>query len=99
MHVYSQPLPWPRIDCAGILHDITIHPAFGKINAHSAIRQKLPLAIKSPFELSMVAADLRREEDRDRGVIEVPIAGISEPLRYCVRGNLRCQCFRQIYRW
>lgn len=38
-------------------------------------------SLKSPFELSTVAADLRRKEDRDRGVIEVPLAGASEPLR------------------
>jgi AAA15 family ATPase/GTPase len=37
-------------------------------------------SLKAPFELSMVAADLKRTEDRDRGVIEVPIAGASEPL-------------------
>jgi len=29
----------------------------------------------------MVAADLTRKEDRDRGTIEVPIAGMTEPLR------------------
>ena len=38
-------------------------------------------SLKEPFELSMVAADLKRKEDRDRGVIEVPIAGTDEPLR------------------
>lgn len=38
-------------------------------------------SFKGDFELSLVAADLRREEDRDRGVIEVPIAGMAEPLR------------------
>ena len=38
-------------------------------------------SFKAAFELSMVAADLKRKEDRDRGVIEVPIAGTSEPLR------------------
>lgn len=42
-------------------------------------------SLKEPFELSMVAADLKRKEDRDRGVIEVPIAGMDEPLRL-----LRC---------
>lgn len=29
----------------------------------------------------MVAADLTRKEDRDRGIIEVPITGMKEPLR------------------
>jgi len=38
-------------------------------------------SLKDDFELSMVAADLRRKVDRDRGVIEVPIAGADEPLR------------------
>jgi hypothetical protein len=38
-------------------------------------------SFKAPFELSMVAADLRRKEDQSRGVIEVPIAGAAEPLR------------------
>ncbi len=38
-------------------------------------------SLKEPFELSMVAADYRREEDRTRGVVEVPIAGAAEPLR------------------
>ena len=38
-------------------------------------------SLKAPFELSMVAADLKRKEDRNRGVIEVPIAGMTEPLR------------------
>ncbi len=38
-------------------------------------------SFKGEFELSMVAADLKRQEDRDRGVIEVPIAGMVEPLR------------------
>jgi AAA15 family ATPase/GTPase len=38
-------------------------------------------SLKAPFELSMVAADLRRAEDRTRGVIEVLIAGAAEPLR------------------
>jgi AAA15 family ATPase/GTPase len=38
-------------------------------------------SFKDKFELSMVAADLTRKEDRDRGVIEVPITGMTEPLR------------------
>ncbi len=38
-------------------------------------------SLKDNFELSMVAADLKRKVDRDRGVIEVPIAGADEPLR------------------
>lgn len=42
-------------------------------------------SLKGPFELSMVAADFKRKEDRDRGVIEVPITGMAEPLRL-----LRC---------
>ncbi len=37
-------------------------------------------SLKGPFELSMVAADLRRSDDRDRGTISVPIRGASEPL-------------------
>ncbi len=42
-------------------------------------------SLKGPFELSMVAADFKRKEDRDRGVIEVPIIGMAEPLQL-----LRC---------
>ena len=42
-------------------------------------------SLKGPFELSLVAADLKRKEDRDRGVIEVPITGMAEPLQL-----LRC---------
>ena len=38
-------------------------------------------SLKERFELSMVAADLKRKEDRDRGIIEVPIEGMPEPLR------------------
>lgn len=38
-------------------------------------------SLKAPFELSTVAADLKRKEDRDRGVAEVAIAGMTEPLR------------------
>ena len=38
-------------------------------------------SLKEKFELSTVAADLKRKEDRDRGVIEVPIKGMPEPLR------------------
>jgi hypothetical protein len=38
-------------------------------------------SLKGKFELSMVAADLTRKEDRDRGVIDVPITGMSEPFR------------------
>jgi hypothetical protein len=38
-------------------------------------------SLRAPFDLSMVAADLKRKEDRDRGVVEVPIAGAAEPLR------------------
>jgi AAA15 family ATPase/GTPase len=38
-------------------------------------------SLNTRFELSMVAADLKRQEDRNRGVIEVPIAGMAEPLR------------------
>jgi hypothetical protein len=38
-------------------------------------------SLKDKFELSMVAADLTRKEDRDRGIIEVPITGMTEPLR------------------
>ncbi len=38
-------------------------------------------SFKQEFELSMVAADLKRQEDRDRGVFELPINGVDEPLR------------------
>jgi AAA15 family ATPase/GTPase len=38
-------------------------------------------SLKSRFELSLVAADLKRDEDRNRGVIEIPIAGMKGPLR------------------
>jgi energy-coupling factor transporter ATP-binding protein EcfA2 len=42
-------------------------------------------SLKGKFELSMVAADLKRKEDRDRGVIEVTLDGLQDPLRL-----LRC---------
>jgi hypothetical protein len=38
-------------------------------------------SLRDPFELSMVAADLTRSEDAERGVIPVTLDGISEPLR------------------
>jgi len=38
-------------------------------------------SLRDEFELSMVAADLKNEEDRNRGVIEVPLDGLDEPLR------------------
>jgi len=38
-------------------------------------------SFKGEFELSLVAADLTREEDRARGIIEVPIRGAEDPLR------------------
>jgi hypothetical protein len=38
-------------------------------------------SLKNKFELSMVAADLRRADDRERGFVEVPITGMAEPLR------------------
>ncbi len=38
-------------------------------------------SLRDQFELSMVAADLTRDEDRSRGVIEVPVTGLSESLR------------------
>lgn len=37
-------------------------------------------SLKGRFELSLVAADLTRKEDRYRGVIRVPITGMPEPL-------------------
>ena len=38
--------------------------------------------LRTNSELSMVAADLKRDADRDRGTIKVPIpAGMNEPLR------------------
>ncbi len=38
-------------------------------------------SLRDAFELSLVAADLTRKEDRDRGVSEVVISGMPEPLR------------------
>ena len=38
-------------------------------------------SIKEQFELSLVAADLTRKEDCNRGTIAVPISGMAEPLR------------------
>ncbi len=38
-------------------------------------------SFKDNFELSMVAADLKRKEDSERGVIEVAIKGMNEPLK------------------
>jgi uncharacterized protein len=38
-------------------------------------------SLQGEFELSLVAANLTREEDCDRGVIKLPISGTSEPLR------------------
>ncbi len=38
-------------------------------------------SLKGDFDLSLVAADLKREDDRDRGVFEAPIQGLPEPLR------------------
>ncbi|MFO0875948.1 MAG: AAA family ATPase [Gemmataceae bacterium] len=38
-------------------------------------------SLRDSFELSMVAADLKREEDQNRGVVEVPIKGAEKPLR------------------
>jgi AAA15 family ATPase/GTPase len=38
-------------------------------------------SLKREFELSMVAADLTRKEDRGRGVVELQIRGVDEPLR------------------
>ncbi|WP_373652707.1 ATP/GTP-binding protein [Schlesneria sp. DSM 10557] len=37
-------------------------------------------SIKEPFELSLLAADLTRKEDCNRGTIAVPISGMAEPL-------------------
>ncbi len=42
-------------------------------------------SLRDRFELSMVAADLTRDEDRSRGVIGVPITGLAVPLQL-----LRC---------
>lgn len=42
-------------------------------------------SLKDKFELSLVAADLTRKEDRGRGFFDVRLAGMSEPLRL-----LRC---------
>jgi hypothetical protein len=38
-------------------------------------------SFKDDFELSLVAADLKRKEDANRGVIEVELEGLDEPLR------------------
>lgn len=38
-------------------------------------------SLKRDFELSMVAADLTREEDRGRGVFELQFNGVDQPLR------------------
>lgn len=38
-------------------------------------------SLKKPFELSLVAADLTHEDDRERGYVEVSLAGAEEPLR------------------
>ncbi len=38
-------------------------------------------SLKQPFELSMVAAELTRKEDSQRGVIEMEITGMEAPLR------------------
>jgi len=38
-------------------------------------------SLKDKFELSMVAADLKRAEDSERGVIDVKLDGIDEPLK------------------
>lgn len=38
-------------------------------------------SLREPFELSLVAADLKRDADSSRGVIEAPITGLDEPLR------------------
>ncbi len=38
-------------------------------------------SLRNEFELSFVAADLKRKEDRERGVLEVSIKGEDEPLR------------------
>ncbi len=38
-------------------------------------------SLKNDFELSLVAADFTRDDDRNRGVIEVPLDGAREPLR------------------
>ena len=40
-------------------------------------------SLKDNFELSMVAADLKRKVDRDRGVIELPIAGADDRFGCC----------------
>ena len=37
-------------------------------------------SLKDKFELSLVAAELTRKEDRDRGVIEVQVIGMDDPL-------------------
>jgi hypothetical protein len=38
-------------------------------------------SLRDNFELSMVAADLKRKEDSERGIIEVPLAGSDEPIK------------------
>lgn len=38
-------------------------------------------SFRDEFELSMVAADLKGKDDQGRGIIEVPLAGLDEPLK------------------
>lgn len=38
-------------------------------------------SLRDPFELSMVAADLKREQDSSRGTMDVPIDGAEKPLK------------------
>jgi len=65
--------------CAGKLRDLLYSPREVKMLVRIFGRNYRSL--KRAFELSMVAADLTRKEDRDRGVIELPINGTDEQLR------------------
>lgn len=38
-------------------------------------------SLRDNFELSMVAADLKRKADSERGIIEAPLAGSDEPIK------------------
>ena len=42
---------------------------------------KILRSLKDGFELTLLAADLKRHVNRGRGVIGLPIAGADEPLR------------------
>src|SRR5262249_43821012 len=69
-----------RLSCAGKLRRAPLSPHWSSPMLVRLFGSNFR-SIKRAFELSMVAADLKREEDRDRGIIEVPITCMIEPLR------------------